>query len=236
MEPTNNRGSVVWGAAVQRKLFRIEQMHADAQALSADGEQRYNELISELKSLRSLVERPAQNADAQHTQHELDVLYDAISRSKQELSALAGYGHEGACVARASQELDAVIGGTEEATQRILKATESMEDAAKTLAAGMKTDHELGLVQDMQDQITKIYEACNFQDLVGQRVTKATATLRFVEAQVVRLLDIWASIDQGIEISREPRSTGNKLVNGPKLDNDAGHVLQSDIDKMFTAA
>lgn len=216
---------------MQRKIFRIEQMHANADALAGSAD--YAELMQELKSLRASVEQPAQSSDTKHMQQEIEALYSAISRSKQELSALAGYGQEGACVARASQELHAVVGGSEQATQKILKAAEIIEDSAKTLAAGIKTNHELGLVQDMQDQVTAIYEACNFQDLVGQRVTKATAALRFVEAQVVRMLDIWDAIDPGMETPSGPRAGGNKLVNGPLLAGDRGHVSQADVDAMF---
>jgi len=42
----------------------------------------------------------------------------------------------------------------------------------------------------------QIFEACNFQDLTGQRVAHVMATLKFVEEHVARLLTIWNGIEQ----------------------------------------
>ena len=61
--------------------------------------------------------------------------------------------------------------------EKILKSTEVIDESAKALAATMKTDYERGLAQDIQDQVVQIYEACNFQDLAGQRIGNVIATL-----------------------------------------------------------
>jgi len=40
----------------------------------------------------------------------------------------------------------------------------------------LKDNFERGLAQDIRDQVTQIFEACNFQDLTSQRVVKVRAS------------------------------------------------------------
>ena len=133
---------------------------------------------------------------------------------------------------RAAYELGAAIDGMEKATQKILKCGEAIDESARTLAATLKTGYERGLAQDIQDQVMRIYEACNFQDLAGQRIGKAIAALHAVEEHVTRMLALSDGYD-GWRRSRRPPRPAARLVNGPKLDGDVGHASQSDIDAMF---
>jgi len=77
---------------------------------------------------------------------------------------------------------------------------------------------------DILEHVVKIFEACNFQDLAGQRINKAIAALKLVEQQLDRLSAIWGKVDHA------PTA---KLINGPKLDKDGGHADQDEIDQMF---
>jgi len=83
--------------------------------------------------------------------------------------------------ARASRELAAIVGSTEQATQSILQAAEEIDQAANALSASVKGSHDQGLAHDVQDRVVQIFEACNFQDLTGQRVSHVLETLKFVE-------------------------------------------------------
>ena len=49
------------------------------------------------------------------------------------------------------------------------------------------------LAQDIRDQVIRIFDACNFQDLAGQRIAKVLATLKFIEDRIARMMDIWAA-------------------------------------------
>lgn len=53
---------------------------------------------------------------------ELDLIHDAIDRTKREIAVLHGTSFSGEEMARVNGELGAVVGGTEEATQHILEA------------------------------------------------------------------------------------------------------------------
>lgn len=217
-----------WGTnTVPRKSFRIEQMLTDGEP-SVDIAS--SEIKHELMAPHAQVYRPS--AAASEMDAEADAMRDMLARCRTELFGVANAGPE---TLRAADELRAAIAGTDRATQNVLKAAESIDDTAKTLAASVQTDCEMRLVQDLQDQITAIYEACNFQDIVGQRVTKAIGTLNLIDAQIARLLAILATGDARPLGSSEAR-TASTLVNGPMLEGDRGHASQQDVDAMFPRA
>jgi chemotaxis protein CheZ len=79
----------------------------------------------------------------------------------------------------------------------------------------------------------KIFEACNFQDLTGQRMTKVIAVLTLVEEKVAAVLERCTNLSAAAVTTAARPHAGSSLVNGPKLDGDAGHAEQDDIDAMF---
>jgi chemotaxis protein CheZ len=84
--------------------------------------------------------------------------------------------------------------------------------------------------------VVRIFEACNFQDLTGQRIAKVLATLAFVENRVARMLEIWGgreAFDGYAAATPAGRDIDPPLVSGPKLNGDRGHVSQQEIDAMF---
>jgi chemotaxis protein CheZ len=129
--------------------------------------------------------------------------------------------------ARVAHELDAVVEGTERATQKILAAAEEIDAAANNLSAALNCRIEQSMAQDIQDLVIKIFEACNFQDLIGQRVAKVLATLNFVEDHIGRVLEEMRTV------SASRRRHGSTALHGPRLDGDPGHASQDDVDAMF---
>jgi chemotaxis protein CheZ len=130
------------------------------------------------------------------------------------------------------------VDGAEQATQSILQAAEEIDQAAGTLSAALKGGHDQGLAHDIQDRVVQIFEACNFQDLTGQRVTKVVATLRFVEHHVARLIEIWQGIERfkPVVLDGEAGESDRDHLRGPKLPEDQGHSTQDDIDRLFGRA
>lgn len=238
--------------ATQRKIFRIEQSGCetslqDDSPESAVSALRHAEIVAALDALRAMLGHVSGNpmpagesfapgtADATTLKAELDIIDEAIKRTRQELASLRDGGFEGPAVMRAANELDAVVVGTETATGRILASAEEIEQIANTLSAGLKSDHERGMAQDIQERVTCIFEACNFQDLTGQRINKVVATLKFVETHIARMMQIWDGIERVKDhvAQPSPAPTADGLLNGPKLDGDDGHSSQHDIDAMF---
>lgn len=162
---------------------------------------------------------------------ELAVIHESIARNKRELTALIGDDKERRLV-RAGHELSAAIAAMRGATDTILGTAEAADDSARTLAASLTDDFKRGLAQDIQEQIVRIYEACNFQDIAGQHIGKVIGVLAAVEEQLETIVARWSSI-HGANEPLEAPARSNGLLNGPKLAGDAGHASQSDIDRMF---
>jgi chemotaxis protein CheZ len=188
---------------VQQKVFRIESMLGKPRAPRA-----------------SATVLPVVDMHEAYKQ-EFTAIRDAITRSEHELASL----RSGVPSLRLQQELSAAIGGMDEATQKVLHATETIDESVRALQASLQNDYNRGLVQEVLEQTVKIYEACNFQDLAGQRITKAIVALQHIERQIDRLNEIWGKVEQA--------PAPAKLVNGPKLERDAGHADQHAIDRMF---
>jgi chemotaxis protein CheZ len=167
---------------------------------------------------------------------ELDLIHDAIARTKQEIAVLHGKSFDGAEMAKMTGELGAVVGGTEQATQQILEATEAIDQAATALAKVTSPDQQRLLSEEIQERVVSIFEACNFQDLTGQRISKVMATMKFIEHHITVMMDIWGGVD-AIKAHApgavDDRVGDARLLNGPKLPGDSGHASQDDIDAMF---
>ena len=134
-----------------------------------------------------------------------------------------------------TRELDAVVESAERATQQILGAAEDIEDAANTLSASLQRQQEQALALDIQDNVLRIFEACNFQDLTGQRIAKVLTTLKFVEDRIAHMIEIWGGIDafKSYAVAAAADLNRNRMLHGPKLDDDEGHVSQDAVDAMF---
>jgi chemotaxis protein CheZ len=210
---------------VQRKVFRIERMYGGRAAARPMGIAADDKLAAP-KAPRT----DAADGTVQSLKRELALLHDAIARNKRELTVLIGDGRE-RYMAHAAGKLGAAVEGMEKATEKILKSTEVIDDSARALAATLKDDYKRGLAQEIQDHVVKIYEACNFQDLSGQRIGHVIETLNKIENQVEGMLERHSG--QPDDAPAGKPFSGHALLNGPRLDGDSGHTSQPDIDKMF---
>ncbi len=213
---------------MQRKVFRVERMFGDRRARAqAEGAR---DAIDRLEALHALGNTRGLSGDA--LMRELESTRAAIARNRAELVRLIGDG-KSRHMTRAAGELGAAVEGMEKATHKILQAAETIDDSAKSLGAALKTEFARGLAQDIQDHTMLIYEACNFQDLAGQRIGKVIGLLNEVEEQLATML----AHDGGLAGPSEAAPVApaeNGLINGPKLDGDAGHASQRDIDALFS--
>ena len=224
----------------------------------------HHEIMNELRAIRAQMARPAparqpMRSDESVTQEvaeaqalletyraqieqceklkvELDLIYDAISRTKREIAVLHGKSFNGEEMAKVNGELGAVVGGTEEATQQILEAAEAIDNAAAALSGATSPDQQKLLSEEIQERVVSIFEACNFQDLTGQRIKKVMTTMKFIENHITIMMDIWGGVD-AIKAHApaivDTREGDARLLNGPKLDGDVGHASQNDIDALF---
>jgi chemotaxis protein CheZ len=227
--------------AAPRKVFRIEETAATRLGECIEDAQaplRHIELMQELAALRAtLAELPPRqpartdapaDVETKRLTSELNLIAGAIGGNEPDGDQHTGSQTPVVPMTRIAHELEEVVTSTEQATQKVLAAAEAIDQVANNLTAALKGKFEQGLAEDIRDLVIRIFEACNFQDLAGQRVAKALATLNFVEDHVSRVLE---------EIknpSTAARRNGAQLLHGPRLGIDQGHVSQAEIDAMFS--
>jgi len=204
--------------------------HNAAPGVAADAAQQIAESQALLGTYRAQIEQ------CEKLKVELDLIYDAINRTKREIAVLHGKSFDGNEMSKVTGELGAVVGGTEQATQQILEAAEAIDNAATALSRVTSPDQQKLLSEEIQERVVSIFEACNFQDLTGQRISKVMTTMKFIENHITVMMDIWGGVD-AIRAHAPPiiddREGDAKLLNGPKLEGDAGHASQNDIDALF---
>src|SRR3546814_553319 len=89
------------------------------------------------------------------------------------------------------------------------------------------------------DAVTRVYEACNFQDITGQRITKIVKALQHIETKVDALLNAFGEeleeqrkARQAAKAAAKPTKDGH-LLNGPQLPDEA--TKQADIDALLAS-
>ena len=215
---------------MKQKVFRVEQMIASQRAPMPLGEcAGERDAVDQLKALRALGGRRELAGD--DVRRELTHVHEMVARNRDELAALIGES-KSRRMARATGELGAAVDGMEKATHAILQAAEAIDDSARSLKAAFRTGFERGLAQDIQDHAVDIYEACNFQDLAGQRIAKVIGIMQTVEEQLAAMLARCSALTRTADDAAVAADSGG-LINGPRLDGDSGHAGQSEIDALF---
>lgn len=238
---------------MSQKTFKIEQKLS---AISNDNvvahsPHHHNQLMSAIGEIKGLLnensvstEIPtkimddfrADMAEASKIKAELTIIQKAIDSTKYEIAALHLPGEEAPDISRMSNELGAIVTGTEQATETILTAVEQIDEDATDLLAALKVDSHRDMASDIQDQVVKVFEACNFQDLTGQRISKVIRAFSFIEKRVDQMMEIWGGIDsfKGFEPDEiVDNGTDHHLLNGPSLGTDLDVANQNDIDALF---
>ncbi|MBB4312199.1 protein phosphatase CheZ [Roseospira marina] len=138
---------------------------------------------------------------------------------------------------KAANELDAIVDATEAATNDILDASETISNHAVDMLSEMgEADAFAPKLRDINEQVGRIMEACNFQDITGQRVNKVVKTLEFIEDRIRTIVEDWgreAFLDLPLpdeDVADDPADE-SKLLNGPQLANKG--LSQDDIDALF---
>ncbi len=224
------------GYAEERRHQEVLAEIASLKAMMGKGAGEQQALDPEEMGAKFMSEFRKELSEAAKLKVELDAMYEAIAQTKKEIATLHHTtGSKGEEMTRVTNELDAVVVGTEGATETILASAEFIDETANTLSARVGAE-DAELANDIQEKVISIFEACNFQDLTGQRITKVVATLRFVEDRIIQMMDIWGGIETFKELEIEERNLKEgdaALLNGPALETDADVATQDDIDALF---
>jgi chemotaxis protein CheZ len=150
---------------------------------------------------------------------ELHELGRTVARAKAEIAALSADDITGRHIPSATDELDAIVQHTAQATNEILDACERIE--AVQPSVGTRAAAALGA------EVTRIYEACSFQDITGQRIAKVVAALKAIEARI----DAATRGTPTPPDAEDPRTEGQRLAQGPQLPPAA--ASQDEIDRLL---
>ena len=180
------------------------------------------------------------NGDSERSRAEVNMLKNevralslAIQHTKAEIAALRPQNSNDDRLIAVTNELDAIVSATEGATNVILEAAEKVDNLACQLQSQTGEGIVGHIAEDIRDAVVAVFEACNFQDITGQRITKVVKTLQYIEERVNKMIDIWGP-DTFEDLPAPPEVSADaeaRLLNGPQLENQG--VSQADIDKLF---
>jgi chemotaxis protein CheZ len=162
-------------------------------------------------------------------------LFQYIERLREEVATMSKSEDNATAFQDMSDQLDAIVKATEEATHSILEASESISGDAMALQ-GETDQAKIGEISDRLAQYAMtIMEACSFQDLTGQRVSKIVSSVQFVEDRVNQMVELWGRDEiEALSAQLKPcedEDPDKKLLNGPQLPGQA--ISQDEIDALF---
>lgn len=155
---------------------------------------------------------------------ECQALSEYIANSRREIAALQPKNLEGARIPRAGKELDAIARQTEEATHTIMEAAEEI--------MAIEADDLESYRPQVESAILRIFEACSFQDITGQRISKVVETLKFIEQRALALKNILGVDPDRDAPPPEPEEDEDRaLLRGPALDGEG--IDQAQVDALL---
>jgi chemotaxis protein CheZ len=152
---------------------------------------------------------------------EVEALSASITAMKREVAALKPQSLKEDRLPQAGRELDAIVRQTEEATNMIMAAAEEI--------MGIAGEDETAMAALM-----RIFEACAFQDITGQRINKVVETLKFIDERVAGLAGVMGiTLDEEADVPEEEDEKRKRelLLNGPQAAGEG--VSQDDVDALF---
>lgn len=179
--------------------------------------------------INSVIEKvgAAEEISREHIYKELVDLHNLIEETRREIGASRVSDIAGTHIPDATDELDAVVEATEVATGTIMDSCDALTDYSAKLDAPHK--------DFVVSEVTKVLEACSFQDITGQRITKVIKSIKHIEEKINNLMGILEEKIPGLPTTAtrvaDTRTGDDRLLNGPQMPDKA--VSQDDIDKLL---
>ena len=147
----------------------------------------------------------------------LKALFQYIQRVRREIASLNQAADGVDKFETLGQQLDGIIEATSDASDTIMDAVEKSGEAVEQLATTLTEPDVMELLNRISDSNNRVFEACAFQDITGQRVTKIVKSVTYVEDRVSTLREIWGDKELNkVDVADEVLSEDEKLLNGPQ--------------------
>jgi chemotaxis protein CheZ len=162
-------------------------------------------------------------------------LFQYIERLRAEVATVSKAEDNTTAFDDMSVQLDAIVKATEDATNSILEASESISSDAMALQDESDAKVRAEIADRIAQNAMTIMEACSFQDLTGQRVSKIVSSVKFVEERVDKMVELWGRHEiEALSEQLKPcedEDPDKQLLNGPQLPGQA--ISQDEIDALF---
>jgi hypothetical protein len=155
----------------------------------------------------------------------------AIAETRRQIASMRPQEGDDSRFCVAADELDAIVSATEQATQRILEAAEQVQECAWSMREAGAND---AYCEKFDALVTRIYTACTFQDLTGQRISKLVTLLGYLEERLDAMSRILGGEQAPAEMAalqdgkRHDTGPDAHLPNGPQ--HPGYGTSQDDID------
>lgn len=171
---------------------------------------------------------------------ELVGLFGHMQKIRRELAVFSPSDDNPDHFATMAEQLDAIVDATESATNDIMEHCEGIETHLGEVRAKSQDSDVVASCDHGTERINKIFEACAFQDITGQRVNKVINSLKFVEERINAIILTWGE-DELIKVVEEmklemsdPIDPDKALLNGPQLKGKG--VDQAEVDRLMAQA
>lgn len=176
---------------------------------------------------------PMDDTDSDALRNELMGLLKYINRVRLEIANISRPADEEHQFETMSDQLDAVIKATDDASNTIMACAENNEEAIITLRKTLTDPEQAALLDKLSENDMNIIQACSFQDLTSQRVTKVARSITYVEDRVSALAEVWGKEElEKVEVKATEKTDDEKLLHGPALDGQRS-ISQDEIDALF---
>jgi len=183
-------------------------------------EPSFGAVFAALRQLAQQLERQIGELAGQ-VRRDIEELARVIEDTRHELRELGPEELRRHHLALANGELDAVARHLEKATNEILDSCDALERLVEELPEERRGP--------FVDRLTRIYEACSFHDISGQRIRKVVNALDEVERRLGQLRRVY-----GATIEEAPAGGGvlpSGLCNGPSLPGEG--TTQEQVDALL---
>jgi chemotaxis protein CheZ len=163
---------------------------------------------------------------------ELAGLFQYMQRVREEIAAIHYPADDQHRFEKMSDQLDAIVETTKSATDQIMQTVEQNEELLGELRDSLTDEDAIAKIDKISASNSGLFEACSFQDLTGQRISKVVKSLTYVEDRVESLIEAWGKAElEKIVVKSDEKSDDEKLLNGPQRQDEA--ISQSEIDALF---
>lgn len=152
---------------------------------------------------------------------------DAIDAIREEVARLQSHDLSKNHLPSAKEELDTAVRATEEAASHILACAETVMAVDANNAESYESSVNVAMLE--------ILEACAFQDISGQHMSKVAETLNRIDRRITRFAKTsgvrdWKGEASDCEAHKNKRQK-DLILNGPASNDDG--LAQDDIDALL---